>query len=116
MTSVSYSFEYPDGFLDTRRHISGNGQKVIFDGYALIGPYRAEGIEIPAYEFGVQTIWHIKVMAAQKEFIANAEVQNPGRYGNSVKIYVYYIDGDGRVAQFDDPYATVKIEFDGEGE
>lgn len=110
---MSYALiEYPEGFLDVRRV----GQKVLFDGYRVIGPYVAEGIEIPAYEFGVQTIYHMKIMAAKKDVYANCEVQNPGRYGNSVKIYLYSIADDGSIRQVDDAYATFKIEFNGEGE
>ncbi|GAH96795.1 unnamed protein product, partial [marine sediment metagenome] len=71
---------YPDGHLDVRRDLSGNGERILFDGYRLVGPYAAEGIEIPAYEFGVQAIYHMKIMAAAKDVLANCEVQNPGRY------------------------------------
>ena len=114
---MSYALiEYPEGFLDVRRVISGNGESILFDGYRVVGPYVAEGIEIPAYEFGVQSIYHMKVMAAGKDVLANCEVQNPGRYGNSVKIYLYSINADGTIRQVDDAYATFKIEFNGEGE
>jgi len=110
---LSYALiEYPSGFLDVRRV----GQKVLFDGYRVVGPYVAEGIEIPAYEFGVQTIYHMKIMAAGKDVLANCEVVNPGRYGNSVKIYIYIINPDGTIRQADDGYGEYKIEFNGEGE
>lgn len=107
---------YPDGFLDVRRVISGNGERILFDGFMQIVGHREGGVEVPAYIFGVQTLWHMKVMAAYKDVIANCVVQNPGRYGNSVIIHLYTIQSDGLVRQADDPYAAVKIEFNGEGE
>ena len=106
-----YNFAWPYGFLDVQRHISGNGEKITFDGFMVA----QNGDVIPAYEFGVQTIWHIKVMGSDKDILANATVNNPGRYGNSVTIHIYVIGDDGTIRQLDG-YAQLKVEFDGEGE
>lgn len=100
---------WPDSFLDTRR-VEGK-DKVLFDGFV-------EGIvngqEIPAYMFGVQALWHIKVMSGTKDLIANATIIKPGKYGNSVIINIYCVGEDGTIAQATG-YEEAKIEFDGEG-
>lgn len=102
-------FGWPDSFLDTVR-VEGR-DKVKFDGF--VDGIR-NGQEIPAYEFGVQALWHMKVMAAEKDHLATCTVNNPGQYGNSVTIHLYTIGEDGSVRQAD-AYIAGKIEFNGEG-
>lgn len=112
MNAMAYSFEWPDGFLDVKR-VEGR-DKVEFDGFMTV----TAGQEIPAYEFGVQTLYHLKVMAAQKDIYANAVVANRGQKGNSAIIYLYRILPNGTIAQIDEAeayrYPTV-VDFDGEG-
>ena len=106
---MSYDFEWPRGFLDTIR-VEGK-DKVLFDGFAHVSP----GIEIPAYEFGVQSIWVLKVCAGEKDYIATVTVNNPGQYGNTATIHIYSVNRDGTLTQLDRYAPCVLIHFNGEG-
>ncbi|OYD16950.1 hypothetical protein CH330_01390 [candidate division WOR-3 bacterium JGI_Cruoil_03_51_56] len=108
---MTYEFNpgWPDSFLDTIR-IEGK-DKVKFDGFV---DGVKDGEEIPAYMFGVQSIWHMKIMSAEKDRIANCTVNNPGQFGNTVTIHIYAIGEDGTIGQLSG-YEETKIEFNGEG-
>lgn len=104
-------FGWPDSFLDVWR-LEGR-DKVMFDGFVTLDE---DGVEIPAYEFGVQALWHMKVSSGVKGYFVSATVSNPGQFGNSVIIHIYRVKDDGTLEQMEYPYAVpVKIEFNGEG-
>lgn len=102
---------WPDSFLDVWRHEGKD--KVMFDGFYSSDE---DHQDIPAYMFGVQALWHLKVSSGTKGYFVSASVQNPGQFGNSAIIHIYRVRDDGTLVQMEYPYAVpVKIEFNGEG-
>lgn len=123
--SENIEFGWPESFLDVRR-VEGR-DKVLFDGFLTLDE---DGIEIPAYEFGVQSLWVFKVSSNVKGIFVSATVNNPGQYGNSVTIHIYLardvedispaayheLWGWELLRQMEYPYAVpVKVMFNGEG-
>ena len=99
-------------FLDNERVVHGNGIKVKFDGYGQ----GENGDRIEAYDLGVQTIYHLKVMSARKDYLCNATVYNRGQLGNHAILHVYEIAEDGTVKQVEYPAVMVcEFDFNGEG-
>lgn len=110
---MTFEFDpgWPDSFLDAWRHEGKD--KVMFDGFFTTDQ---DHEEIPAYMFGVQALWTIKVSSDEKGYFVSATVNNPGLYGNSITIHIYRIRDDGTLVQMEYPYAVpIKIHFDGEG-
>ncbi|MBA7490212.1 hypothetical protein ES702_00747 [subsurface metagenome] len=123
--SENLEFGWPDSFLDVWRHEGKD--KVSFDGFVTLDESE---IEIPAYEFGVQALWVLKVSSNVKGIFVSATVKNPGQYGNSVIIHIYLARDVEQISpdayhelwgwellrQMEYPYAVpVKIMFNGEG-
>lgn len=108
--SENLEFGWPDSFLDVWRHEGKD--KVSFDGFFEV----TDGQEIPAYEFGVQALWVLKVSSGVKNYLVGATIENPGRYGNKATIHIYKISPDGTIEQAEDYYeAPIKVFFNGEG-
>lgn len=75
----------------------------------------ANGEIVKSWETGLKTIQLFKVQSLEKDYLANATVENKGQFDNEAVVHIYRINPDGTVEQA--PYTVevdLSVDFAGE--